>query len=71
MPTGTVTITGTLGPGQSVTSLAFDNVSSINFDLARSVISITANNKTTDFSYNDIDTVTYTISGTTATITIS
>lgn len=71
MPTGTVTITGALGPGDAVTNLVIENVSSILFDLARNVVSITAGIKTTEFSYDGIDTVTYTINGTTATISIS
>lgn len=71
MASANLTVTGTLGPDVDVTTKVFANVSEIKFDLARSVLSIVSNGKTIDFDYALTATVTYTISGTTATVTIA
>lgn len=70
----TVTITGVLGPGIAVTSQVFTNVSEINFQIKRNCIDIVQEDKAqkhTTFDYNATATVTYTISGVNATITIA
>lgn len=71
MKTATVTITGTIGPGQSVTSLVLTGVTGIDFQIANNTIAIHQDDKVTTFDYNATATVTYTISGNAATITIS
>ena len=73
MASGTLTITGKIGAGITVTSLVLTNVSKIEFDLAANVIRVfqSSLNKITEFDYAVEATVTWTISGTTATITIS
>jgi hypothetical protein len=69
-----VTISGKIGPGYSVTSLVFTDVTAISFEIKNNTIDIFQDTKTprhTTFDYNATATVTYTISGSTATITIS
>ena len=69
--TATVTITGKVGPGNTVTSLVLRDVKSINFQVANNTIQIVYGDKTQQFDYNATATVTYTISGSAATITIA
>lgn len=71
----TVTITGTLGPDRDVTSAVYSNVKSITFDVEKDTIKIVYTSGGTDltvyFDYFISTTVTYTISGNDATVTIS
>lgn len=70
----TVIITGKIGPGNSVTSLVFNNVTGVNFQITNNTIDIEqadSAEKHTIFDYDATATVTYTISGNVATITIS
>lgn len=73
MAVGAVTVTGKLGPGKSVTSLVFSNVVDLDFQFDREVIAIKQSTKTTitEFDFADIATVTFSISGSTVTVTIS
>jgi len=71
MKTATVTITGKIGPGNTVTSLVLSGVTGIDFQIKNNVIAISIDDKVRFFDYDDTATVTYTISGDAATITIS
>jgi len=74
MKTATVTITGKIGPGLTDTALVFQGVTGINFNISDNTIEIiqaAKAEKHTFFDYDTIATVTYTISGDAATITIS
>lgn len=71
MALASVTITATTGPGDTVTAAVFTNVSSIVFDLAANMIRLVTNGINKEFAYDAVATVTYTISGETATITIA
>lgn len=71
-----ITVTGQTGPGLTVTSLVFNNIRELNFQIARSVLEIVyddpvGNTKTTHFDLYTIVTVTYTISTHVATVTVS
>ena len=71
MKTATVTITGKIGPGFSVTSLVITGVTGVDFQIKNNTIDITINDKHRIFDYDATATVTYTISGDAATIIIS
>lgn len=74
MKTATVTITGVLGPGDEVTSLVFTDVTAVDFQIKNNTIDIEQEFKAqrhTIFDYDATATVTYTISGDAATITIA
>lgn len=71
MKTATVTITGAIGPGLSVTSLVLSDVTDVDFQIKNNTIAIAQDDKVTTFDYDATATVTYTISGNAATITIS
>lgn len=71
MASGTVTITSTTGPGLTVTSMVLTNVSDIRFDLSKNMIYVVSNGIIKEFAYNAVATVTFTISGVTATIAVS
>lgn len=74
MKTCTVTITGKIGPGFTATTLVFTDVTSLNFHIADNTIEIvqaSKGEKSTFFDYDATATVTYTISGDAATVTIS
>lgn len=76
MPVSTLTITGKLGPGNTVTSLVFNNVIDLDFQLDKSNLSVTylgSQNmpKTQNFDIFATTTVTFTISAGAATVTIS
>lgn len=74
MKTATVTITGKLGPGLEVTSLVFNDVTAVNFQIKNNTIDIEQEYKAqkhTIFDYDETATVTYVIAGDAATITIS
>jgi hypothetical protein len=70
-----VTITGNLGPGNTVTALVFSDVTSVNFDFVARTVAITdkatGTPKTVYFEYANIATVTFSISGANTTVTIS
>lgn len=67
----TVVYTGTTGPGQSVTSLTFTDVSDIEFDFRANTIKVTHGIGISYFDYSAITTLTWSISSGHATITIS
>lgn len=72
--TATVTITGKIGPGNTVTSLVFTNVTGVNFQIANNTIDIEqadSAERHSVFDYDATATVTYSISGNVATITIA
>ena len=74
MKTATVTITGKIGPAFEVTSLVLTGVTGVNFQIANNTIDIEQAEKAQKhsiFDYEETATVTYTISGDAATITIS
>ena len=77
MSSAVATVTGHIGPGDSMTSQVFPNCANINFNIAAGTITIVwvPNGKATQIithiEYSDIATVTYTISAGVATVTIS
>lgn len=72
MPSAVATATGITGPGKTVTSLALPNVTRIDFQVARGVVSIYyGNNQMMDIDYVTTVTVTDTISGTVSTFVVS
>lgn len=67
-----VTISGRIGPGFTVTSLLLSNVVAITFGIKNNTIDVEMEQqKHRIFDYQSTATITYTISGQTATITIS
>lgn len=72
-----LTITGITGPGVSNTAVVLQNLQKIEFDLVRRVIKVVSRettdsiDKTSYYDYGQTATVTYTISGVNATVTIS
>lgn len=71
MASGTATITGKIGPGKSVTSLRLTNVRSVLVDMEHEVYRIVCDQGNPSFSFDDTATITWTISGSISTITIS
>ena len=71
MKTATVTISGKIGPGNTVTSLVLSGVTDVDFQIKNNVIAISIDDEVRFFDYDATATVTYTISGDAATITIS
>ncbi len=72
MASGNVTVTAPIGPGNTVSSLVFSSAKAVLFDMEREVMVITKSNGVkVEFEYETIATVTYTISGEVATITVS
>jgi hypothetical protein len=74
--TNNLTITGKIGPGNTVTSLLFANVTDVDFQVARGVLQVSfltsgGQPKTQSFDLAQSTTVTYSISGGVATITVS
>ena len=69
----TVTITGTTGPGQSVTALKFTDVQDIEFDFFHNIIKVMrqGSGSTQIYDYSAINTVTMTISAGVTAIVIS
>lgn len=72
MANATATVTGNTGPGGTVTALVLSNVESIEFDFQHSMINFLYNSgKTFKLAWTSIATVTFSISGGNATVTIS
>ena len=72
MASGNLTITAPTGPGNTVTSLALSGCKEVSFEMDREVIKVTDSGGVIRyFDYETTATVTYTISGEIATITIS
>jgi hypothetical protein len=69
--TGNVTITSKTGPDIESSALLFTNVSDIDFQLASGIVQFVSNGRTLQYSLTEIATVTFTISGAVATITMS
>jgi hypothetical protein len=67
-----VTVTSVAGPGLAVTSQVFNNVTDVDFQLGNGTIALTlSDGRVFSVSYSPVATVTYTISGSVATIAIS
>lgn len=72
MPTANITVTADTGPDIANTTKVYNNCSRLEFDFAKNTFNFTEENgQIIFFEYNAVATVTYTISGSTATITIS
>lgn len=70
--TATITVTADAGPGLQATAIPFVNALGLEFQFGRNTFTvIDANNNPNIFDYNDTATVTFTISGSNATVTIS
>lgn len=71
----TATVTSTTGPGLTATAVVLNDVSNIFFDFDARVVRITYSNGgpdiTATFDYSAVLTVTFSISGTSTTVTIS
>jgi RNase adaptor protein for sRNA GlmZ degradation len=67
----TVTVTGTVGPGKSLTSAVFTDVSSFTIDCATNMLTIIVNAVTKQISINAATTITATKSASVYTLTIS
>lgn len=69
---GTVTLTGTNGPGVAVTAAVFTDVTAINIDLNKNIITLTKSGEiVSPISVAAATTVTATKSGNAWTLTIS
>jgi len=70
---GTVTVTGKVGPGLTLTAGVFTNVSDLHFNFANELVQITQTepNKITDVDVTAATTITMTVSGATYTVSIS
>jgi hypothetical protein len=67
-----ITVTGSIGPGNTLTAQVFNNVTDLDFDLAEQDLKIVSDGgKTTHVDLYTIATVTYTIAAHVATVTIS
>jgi len=72
-----ITYTGKIGPGNTVTSLVFNNVTSAVFNYEKQTLDITFSNNpngiqmTRSVTLAGVTTITHSISGTTYTITVS
>jgi hypothetical protein len=75
MAVDNITVTGTLGAGVATTSLLFENVVSLLFDIRRQVLSIVYTDgntdKTVDFDLYLVATVTYSVATHVATVVAS
>ena len=66
------TITAKIGPGVTVTSYVFENLSSITFDLINQTFTVTnTTGEIKHFSLGGVTTISCSISGTTYTWTVS
>ena len=72
MAVGTFTYTGTIGPGGSLTSKVFNNITSFVVDIARGSLQLfSGTTLVADLTYPLSATVTYTLSGGNTTVTIA
>jgi len=72
MATGNVTITADIGPGESVTALVVNDVRELRYDFPGDRLQLVlANGKIQNYDYDNVATITHTISGSVATVTIS
>lgn len=74
IPSGpsTVTFTGPIGPGKSVTSLQFTHVRQLNYNFAAATVEVLDSSpNSTFFDISAISTITATISSDVATFTMS
>ena len=66
------TVTGVTGPAKSLTATVFNSVRRLDFKISDTILSITkSDGEVVDIELTAIATVTYSISGTVATVTIS
>lgn len=66
-----VTITSTTGPGMAVTSQVINDVKALHFSFERRVLIVDHGIRSSDYSYDDIATVTFSISGESNTVVVS
>lgn len=71
MPSATVTVTAVAGPGRTLTSGSFTNVSEVNFKLGNNTFTLTSNGAIKEFDWQSIATVTFTVSGHNGTVSIT
>jgi hypothetical protein len=72
MPASQATVTGKVGPGSTITSQVFSNLTEFSLlTWPKNVMFITSNNKRQDFDINATTTVTVTIASGVATIVVS
>lgn len=67
----TATVTGKVGPNQTVTAAVFTGVSAVRFDCVNDVIQLDQDGKITEIAITSATTITATKSGSTYTFTIS
>lgn len=67
----TLTVTGKVGPGNTVTAGVFTGVTNININTVNNMLQFTQDAVVKEIDVNAADTVTATKSGTTWTLTIS
>ena len=67
----TVTVTGTVGPGSSVTALVISNVTFFSVDTVNEMLTVVADGKTTSYNITAATTITCTVSGNNYTLTVS
>ena len=66
------TVTAPIGPGNTVSSLVLNNCRKVEMDVAAEIVRITdEKGKVHEFEYETIATLTWSISGETATVAIS
>jgi hypothetical protein len=77
MPVGTLTFTGPIGPGRSLTSKVFNNVAIVAWKLAEEVLEIVQTsdnpqgNTVTELDIAPVTTVVHTVTATVHSITVS
>lgn len=69
--TASLTITGVIGPGRTVTAQALTGVTRVDFEVERSTIEVSCDQGNPIYDYDPTATVTYVITGNNAVITIS
>lgn len=66
-----VTVTGKIGPGVTVTTVVFSNVTSFAINTDNEILSIIQTDKRTDIDITAATTITITVSGNNYTVSIS
>lgn len=67
----TVTVTGTAGPGLTITAAVFTNVTSFTFDTTNEMLFLVSNSRNIEVSIAAATTITVTVSGNSYTVTIT
>jgi hypothetical protein len=69
---GSATVTAPVGAGLTATAIILSNIRRIEFDILKEMLYVTqSDGRVVEFAYDTIATVTYTIAGQVATITVS